>query len=113
METDLKKCPFCGSEAYLSCSKDGKTFYAGCRNSDCCDNRYFGSAEEAVLKWNTRKKHYKLKPCPFCGGKAETGKLNDINDYPYFVECVKCDAAFRSFESEKEAVKMWNTRHTE
>lgn len=63
-----------------------------------------------------------LKPCPFCGGKAE------IEDFEYFPDCANepekwksvgcftdgcvcerhCDGVY--CESEIEAVKKWNTR---
>jgi Lar family restriction alleviation protein len=112
MAKKLKPCPFCGGEATLCCSNDGKTFYAGCFNNGCCDNRYFGSAEEAIEKWNTRpqKKSRSLKPCPFCGGKANVGRFDVDTDYPYLVCCSSCLCQLFSFKKRIEAVKMWNGR---
>ena len=58
----------------------------------------------------------KLKPCPFCGGKAKT------RSYDYFVipnvywgvVCTKCfTQTYVSFESEQKAIKFWNTRKGE
>lgn len=54
----------------------------------------------------------KLKPCPFCGGKAHIQKL--IAQQPYFVECDNefCIAgnSNASFKTEEEAAKAWNRR---
>ena len=52
-----------------------------------------------------------LKPCPFCGAKAETG----LNFGRFGIRCTECEANMRSrevggnFESE-EIIKMWNHR---
>ena len=40
----------------------------------------------------------KLKPCPFCGGKA---KIEDMG-YPHHVYCTKCYARIRGFGYGKE-----------
>lgn len=50
----------------------------------------------------------KLKPCPFCGGQAETnyGRF----DYNYFgVHCNNCDAYVSDCDSEG-AIEKWNRR---
>ena len=65
---------------------------------------------------------FELKPCPFCGGKAEVFK----DDYgKYLVTCNECgvmhgveledgteleDGWRAAFESEETAVGIWNTR---
>lgn len=55
----------------------------------------------------------KLKPCPFCGGKAkiieEYDCLAGIN--VYFIECCDCEATFLNgnVNKIKEIVK-WNRR---
>lgn len=49
----------------------------------------------------------KLKPCPFCGGKAK------VQRYPhnYSVYCTKCGARTILFKpTEKEAFEAWNRR---
>ena len=52
-----------------------------------------------------------LKPCPFCGGKAEM--MGD--QYPY-VECQECGAGFTANHSyefdEDDAASKWNARST-
>ena len=54
----------------------------------------------------------KLKPCPFCGGKAEML----ISEYEgsrkeYLVACAECDGMVeRWIETEEEAVEKWNRR---
>ncbi len=50
----------------------------------------------------------KLKPCPFCLGKAVLGS----NDKGHWAGCVnsECFVQTRAFYTEEEAVKAWNTR---
>ena len=49
-----------------------------------------------------------LKPCPFCGGKANKVKFGQIQMF----ECKKCRAvvSFCGAESEPKATKAWNRR---
>lgn len=53
----------------------------------------------------------KLKPCPFCGGKADTGhhKSRNKDDEYYLVMCVHCFARTVG-ETIEEAEDTWNTR---
>lgn len=50
----------------------------------------------------------KLKPCPFCGGKAKA----DYNcNYNYhYVFCRDCDARVYNYDSEEKAIEEWNKR---
>lgn len=53
----------------------------------------------------------KLKPCPFCGGKAET----DYGCFRYesfFVYCLDCGAYLcdPNIDSEKGVIEKWNKR---
>lgn len=56
-----------------------------------------------------------LKPCPFCGGKAETWRVLDTN--MYMVGCVddqncigNIKQVARVFLTDKSAVATWNRR---
>ena len=53
-----------------------------------------------------------LKPCPFCGGKAEM-LINEYEDSrkEYLVACTECDGMVERWrEAEEEAVEQWNRR---
>ena len=65
----------------------------------------------------------KLKPCPFCGGKAKhkVGKYNDTGSYGdkskdkkwHGIYCTKCGVGQpkRKYFSNEEARKHWNERY--
>ena len=53
----------------------------------------------------------KLKPCPFCGGKAEIMKIG----YPHWIYCLKCGARVHGYVTktragEKASIEAWNRR---
>lgn len=50
-----------------------------------------------------------LKPCPFCGGKADY----DYDDYGIHAFCTKCDSRTGDFETINEALNSWNFRPIE
>ncbi len=50
-----------------------------------------------------------LKPCPFCGGKAERGQSN-VRANAYFVRCICCRVTTGEFEHEASSQKAWNER---
>ena len=57
----------------------------------------------------------RLKPCPFCGGKAETWRVLDTN--MYMVGCVEDQNCIgnikqfvRVFPTDESAVTTWNRR---
>ena len=61
----------------------------------------------------------KLKPCPFCGGKARLEAIDFDDDYPtnlseaiWWVMCTKCGAHTDEYSTptEAEAIAAWNTR---
>lgn len=54
----------------------------------------------------------KLKPCPFCGGKAETDYAWDDYNNPG-VHCNDCGAYVFDYNSEKKAIEKWNRRTNE
>lgn len=47
----------------------------------------------------------KLKPCPFCGGKAKT-----IENNYYVVMCKNCFSETDRYHKQEEAITQWNTR---
>lgn len=55
-----------------------------------------------------------LKPCPFCGGKAE---LVRTQNFLYHIKCKKCRATVgeikkppSDFRTKLEVIEAWNTR---
>ena len=57
----------------------------------------------------------KLKPCPFCGNKAEiNGKILNWDlssiEAAYFVRCTKCRNHSDWFDTEQDAIEAWNRR---
>ena len=50
-----------------------------------------------------------LKPCPFCGGKAEIVETYD-EVYPYQACCIDCFCQTIMIKSLDEAKRIWNRR---
>ena len=53
-----------------------------------------------------------LKPCPFCGCKAEIDRICSVNEteyLEYLVRCSKCGVSMLA-NSEEITVSSWNTR---
>lgn len=48
-----------------------------------------------------------LKPCPFCGCKAEIF----YGDNAYWATCSKCEAEIMGELSRNEAIETWNRRY--
>lgn len=51
-----------------------------------------------------------LKPCPFCGHRAETQEYGTRTEV-WAVWCVECKAQMESISTEAEAIAAWNTRY--
>ena len=58
--------------------------------------------------------NYNLKPCPFCGGKAEMWR----NYYTVTIQCENYKAVSDTqhcvqiaYPTEEEAVRLWNERY--
>lgn len=49
----------------------------------------------------------KLKPCPFCGGKAI---VDGCDDTLWSVICEKCNASIDYNETKQDAIIAWNSR---
>lgn len=59
-----------------------------------------------------------LKPCPFCGGKAEIHNCMELENETVAliyngkvgVHCTECHCATIPYNSEDEAAEVWNRR---
>jgi len=55
-----------------------------------------------------------LRPCPWCGGKAELITIPADHDAPCppenFVACDQCRFSHTCWPTDDEAIKAWNTR---
>ena len=53
----------------------------------------------------------KLKPCPFCGGKAVYSSITFLHgDDQCHVECEKCGFTTENFKTRYDAIDAWNRR---
>lgn len=51
----------------------------------------------------------KLKPCPFCGGKADI--LGENKYLPgTIVHCTECQVETPMYKNREDAIKAWNRR---
>lgn len=55
-----------------------------------------------------------LKPCPFCGGKAEIRRDHEL-ERMYVVVCTNCptDVGRMWFWKKQDAINAWNRRATD
>lgn len=64
----------------------------------------------------------KLKPCPFCGGKADLRIAASLDYVLYKVLCTQCfinsddpeevEESSAWYEEKEQAIKLWNTRQS-
>jgi len=47
----------------------------------------------------------KLKPCPFCGGRAILAERCDLRPYKYLVHCKNCTAEINQINDAEYAIK--------
>ncbi len=55
----------------------------------------------------------KLKPCPFCGGKAKIihyRSRTNVKNKTYIAFCGACDLWHGHSKTKTEAINKWNTR---
>ncbi len=61
----------------------------------------------------------KLKPCPYCGGKAELYKTEwelgkrGVPNHPYWIICTKCGVNTQPTGTKRAVIKCWNRRTKE
>ena len=51
-----------------------------------------------------------LKPCPFCGGKAELNRINHIDNWMYEVRCIECGCGTDYAKTSDVVIADWNYR---
>lgn len=52
-----------------------------------------------------------LKPCPFCGGKAEIVRTENWEKFRFYATCLDCGVETpRTARTVTEAAKKWNRR---
>ena len=51
-----------------------------------------------------------IKPCPFCGNKAEIDFFE--SECTWYIGCTNCTCEIQDL-SEEKAISAWNTRHDE
>ena len=69
-------------------------------------------APKGDLKMET-KMTYKLKPCPFCGGKAwaySGSTYHFESGFGWICACKACDAQGEIGKTKAEAIRNWNRR---
>ena len=52
-----------------------------------------------------------LKPCPFCGGKAELRRLSVQGRWSRYVRCPQCWASTDLRDDDEAAAACWNRRY--
>ena len=77
--------------------------YGACGTDDC---RGCYDCVEKNIKWDIQPES--LKPCPCCGGEAQSVVAKNYN----YVFCEKCKLKTPDCETEKEAAEIWNRRVT-
>ena len=114
MNQRLLPCPFCGGDAHLAWYNNGEAqIVVECENPNCL-SAVCGSekAEEAIERWNKRAKASKLKPCPFCGNRAELECLNngECNVYQVICQNPYCLAETITSREAEDVINIWNRR---
>lgn len=66
--------------------------------------------ERYTLKFKPKPKESELKPCPFCGDKAEIIAFSESHKIKCENPTCKTKPSTRWFSHEKEAIEAWNTR---
>lgn len=60
----------------------------------------------------SRRRGRRLRPCPFCGGRAAMSSWKQLSEYSVY--CTKCGAVAGDYEdTEEKAIARWNKRFKE
>ena len=112
---DEENCEYCLIEwLYEEADSDNKESEAKEVNNNtkrCKDCRHVykrGNEEPCVRCKNryTLKFEPKLKPCPYCGGKAKEVEIGR----GWGIVCEDCRSSTREYPTPKEAMEAWNRR---
>ena len=107
----LKECPLCNGTGELKRVEDEfYTFFVECTNCDYRGGSGFDE-DEAINEWNAEVeniKNTKLKPCPFCGHKAQF--CVDKAYHAVYIECICCETRSRLWGTASYAANGWNRR---
>ena len=115
MTEELKPCPFCGNPDVYFVHKDaffGREIYCGECDMTFDLDAHDATKQDVAKAWNRRAQIMtdKLKPCPFCGGKAEICTKLDEGYRYFWVRCVHCCAYTLHVSTPETAAKRWNRR---
>ena len=56
----------------------------------------------------------KLKPCPFCGGRAVEDHWEGFMDESFYkIKCFKCEGQTKEYRKYEQAIEAWNRRVNE
>lgn len=67
-----------------------------------------GKCVDGIVEWLNTEYKPELKPCPFCGGKAEAIKAK--SGVLWVVRCEDCGSKTRYCNTEAETTEKWNRR---
>lgn len=70
-------------------------------------NKIISCSELKLIKWAVSEHEEKLKPCPFCGGRARIGTDGEEG---HTVFCTSCKVETNIYEDERTAIEAWNRR---
>ena len=77
-----------------------------------CRHTYKKENEEPCISCRNRyilKFEPKLKPCPYCGGKAKEEEIGG----DWYIVCEDCQSSTKTYPTPKEAMEAWNRRRGE
>ena len=87
-ETELKPCPFCGSDGAVV--RMGGSYFVMCETCTCCRVKGYGSEAAAIEAWNTRSE----RTC-----RIES-VFNDDWEYPIWDYELSCGHSFEAIIKE-------------